>query len=749
MAISRRKLLVGTGLAAGALVVGVGFWPYPQRERERALLGHGKDNAVLNTWIMVSRDNRVTVVVPHQDMGQGSMTALAQMVADELDAEWSLVSVIEAPAHEAFANPNVLKGLVGDYSQSTVGAVVDHFMPKVARAMDVMITGGSSAVRGTGQYTMRPAGAAVRDMLVRAAAAGWKVAPGELTTAESHVLHAASGRKIAYGELIEAAAQLDPPAKPQLKTPDRFTVMGKSVARLDVPDKVNGATKFAIDTRLDGMKYAAIRHSPVFGGTIQGIDKAAVLNRPGVHAVVELPASKPNMLSFGGSDVAVAVVADDTWQAETAVRALPVTFAEGANAGMSTEGMFADFEKAVAGEPAKDLRKQGDTEAALKGAKRLVEAQYRVPFLDHAAMEPHSTTALVRMDGTAEIWTGSQAPLMARTEVAHALGLKADQVVLHNHPIGGGFGRKMQLDSAVQAARIAAAMPGTPVKLTWSREEDIQHGKYRPACLSRFRAALDDEGNPVAWLNVYNWHDDPAALIPYGIANQHIGYVEAKAAVPTGPWRSVGHSRHAFFQESFVDELAQAAGADPYQYRRRLLAHSPRHQAVLDMAAEKGAWGTPLPAGAGRGIAFHESFNSITAQVAEVSTGPGGALRVDRVVCVIDCGTAINPDTVEAQVQGGVLYGLSAALYGEITIKDGRVQQSNFDSYRVLRMADAPRVEAHILQSGAVMGGVGEPGTPAVAPAVANAVFAATGQRMRTLPLNLHQGLPAGRPTET
>ncbi|MET0658303.1 MAG: molybdopterin cofactor-binding domain-containing protein, partial [Steroidobacteraceae bacterium] len=385
------------------------------------------------------------------------------------------------------------------------------------------------------------------------------------------------------------------------------------------------------------------------------------------------------------------------------------------------------------------VHKEGDVDAGLLVATEVIEASYRAPFLEHAAMEPHSATALVRSNGSAEIWAGCQAPLMARSLVASELGIDAANVVFHNLPMGGGFGRRTFSDCAVQAARIAATMPDTPIKLTWSREETVQHGKYRPPGVSRFKAGLDKKGNPIAWSNVYNWHDDNAALIPYAVPNQHIGHVDAKAPIPTGPWRSVGHSRHAFFTESFVDELAHAAGADPYRYRRTLLASSPRHLAVLDLAAEKGNWDSPMPKGSGRGIAFHECFGSLTAQVAEVSPGADGKLKVDRIVCVIDCGIAINPDQVEAQIQGGVLFGLSAALHGEITFRDGRVEQSNFHDYPLLRLADAPRVEVHIVPSPAPSGGVGEPGTPGAAPAVANAVFAATGQRLRAMPFKLHE----------
>ena len=736
MKITRRKAIIGTVLAGGAISIGYAMWPYPQRERSRTLLGHGKDEAVFSTWIKIARDNRITIVVPHQDMGQGSLTGLAQMAADELDADWNLVSVREAPIHEAFAHPDVVKGWFSEFDiPSPITAVLGLALPKLARVADLMITGGSGSIRGTGEFAMRPAGAATRELLIAAAARKWSVPTKELRTANSAVTHATSGRRATYGELIDIAAMLDPPSSPRLKRPEEFTLIGKPLPRLDIPAKVDGTTRFAIDVRLEGMKYAAIRHVPVFGGSIQSVDASDMLKRRGVAEVVQLPALKgPRFPAGGDSEPAVAVIADNTWRAEQAVRALSVSFAPGPNGNVSTDAMFARFEEVVAGELDEDIRDEGDVEKALTGASQIVEALYRAPFLDHAAMEPHTATALVRSNGTAEIWTGSQAPLMARAAVANTLGLKESDVVVHSLPMGGAFGRKAFVDYVMQAARIAAEMRDTPIKLTWSREETRQHGKYRPAGVSRFKAALDASGKPTAWLNVYNWHDDIAALIQYDIPHQRIGYVEAKAPVPTGQWRSVGFSRHGFFTESFMDELAHAAGADPYEYRRELLAKSPRARAVLDLAAKRSEWGARLSPGSGRGIAFVQCFGSLTAQVAEVSTNASGQMKVDRIVCAIDCGNVVNPSLVEAQIQGGVLYGLSAALYGAITLRDGRVQQSNFHDYNSLRLADAPRVEVHILDSGGVRGGVGEPGTPGVAPAVANAWFAATGKRMRAMP---------------
>lgn len=727
MKITRRKAILGTTLVGGALLIGYAARPYPKREEARAVLGHGEDGRVITTWVKVYPDNRVEAIVPHCDMGQGSQTALAQMLADEMDADWDLVSVLEAPAHDAFANADVIKGFAGevgvpDILMSSINAIAGP----AARFVGIQITGGSSAIRFTGQIAMRPTGAAAREMFVQAAADTWDVPVGDLRTENSHVFHDASGKKTPYGALIEAASLLTPPENPTLKTPEQFKIMGKPMPRFDVPEKVNGTAQYGIDTRVDGLKYAAIRHSPVFGGQIDTIDETSIAERRGVDRVIQL-------------GDAVAVVADNTWRAEQAARALDVTFKGGDSAGLSSESMFTEFEAAVSGAPTSDDHKQGEIETALAGAAKIVEASYRAPFQAHAPMEPLNCTVLARSNGTAEVWSGSQNPLGVRNTVADTLDYDPENVLVHRLRMGGGFGRRADVEPVVQAAKIAGEMKDTPIKLTWSREQDMQQDHYRPAGVSRFRGGLDSSGNPVGWLNVYNWKDQPgeASLIPYAIDHQHIGYVDVEAPVPTGAWRSVAHSRHGFFTESFADEMAHAAGADPYEFRRKLVAGDQRFLDVLDMAAEKADWGTSLPEGSARGIALHKAFGSITAQVAEVTWRPEGGVSVDRIVCVVDCGELVNPDTVQAQLQGGVLYGLSAALYGEIKLSDGRVEQSNFNDYRVVRLADAPRVETHVIRSGAPMGGIGEPGTPAAAPAVANAVFAATGKRLRNMPFNL------------
>ena len=732
MKISRRKAILGTVAAGGALLIGYGVWPYPQRDKARAIMG---DNTMLSTWLKIAPDNRITILVNHSDMGQGSQTALAQMLADELDADWDLVSILEAPAETAFANGEVAKGFLGGELDipKVLLPPLTAAAPALARLVNIQITGGSASIRYTGNIAMRPAGAAAREMLVQAAAATWKVPASEVTTQLSHAIHAASDRKMAYGELVAAAALLSPPTSPRLKIPAQYTLMGKPVARFDVPEKVNGTAQYGTDTRLDGMKYAAIKQSPIFGGEVESFDESAIKDMRGVARVVKL-------------EGAVAVVADNTWRAMKAVQALPVVFKGGTSVGVTAEDMFAGFEKAVAAAPAKDDRKQGNTDEAFKSAATVIEATYRAPFLAHAPMEPLSCTVVARNNGTAEVWVGSQNPLGARAAVAKALKLDDEKVVLHNLRMGGGFGRRSETDWIVQTALIANEMKDTPVKLVWSREEDMQHDKYRPAGVSRFKGGLDKDGNPVGWMNVYNWKDEPAkaSLIPYNVEHQHIGSVDATAPVPTGAWRSVAHSRHGFFTESFADEMAHASGMDPYTFRKKFLANMPRHLAVLDMAAVKAGWGMALPPGRGRGIAIHEAFGTIVAHVAEVSIGENGTFKVEKVVCVADCGDVVNPDTAQSQLQGGTIYGLSAALFGNIEIRDGKVAQSNFHDYSSVRLAEAPVIETHFIRSGAPTGGLGEPGTPGIAPAVANAIFAATGQRLRTLPLRLNTGSQLG-----
>ena len=723
---TRRGLITAGVVTGGAFVVGVAIRP-GQRAGELAPLVAGDGETLVNTWVKIGADNRVTAIVPHAEMGQGVHTSLTQMLADELDADWALVSMLEAPAHEGYANYPLGRGyILGDIDipRALVGTVDGAFL-KVTQAMNLQITGGSSSVRATGVHGMRVAGAAAREMLMAAAAKSWNVPVSELSTESSRIVHAKSNRSAPYADFAAAAAEMTPPSKPRLKSRDEFRIMGRSTPRFDIPSKVDGSARFGIDAVVPGMKYAAVKACPVFGGTVASMNAAAAEATPGVRKVVDL-------------GTAVAVVADGYWQAQQALAKVEVVWNDAHARGVSQDAIFEQFgrdmDRAREDGSGKSDVALGDADAALAGAAKVVEAEYRVPYLAHACMEPLNATAWIH-DGVCEVWTGTQNPLGFRADVAKAIGYDDAKVTIHNHYLGGGFGRRAQSDYAVQAAQIAKAAEA-PVKLIWSREEDIRQDNYRPAILSRFKAGLDADGRPLAWVNQYVDKHEPADAphIPYAIANQNIHYVDSPTHVRFGPWRSVDHSQHGFFTESFIDELAQAADKDPYEFRRDLLADAPRHRKVLETAAEKAGWGEPLPDGWGRGISLQKSFGSIVAQVVDVEV-KDGQVRVHRVVCAVDPGFAVSPDGLVAQMESGIVYGLTAALYGEVTIEGGAAKQGNFNDYPMVRMNDAPVIETHIVESGASLGGAGEPGTPGVAPALANAIYAATGTRIRELPV--------------
>jgi isoquinoline 1-oxidoreductase subunit beta len=520
---------------------------------------------------------------------------------------------------------------------------------------------------------------------------------------------------------------LKPPARPALKARDQYTIVGRPTPRIDIPAKVNGTARFGIDVALPGMLYATVAAAPVFGARLVEVDEQAALATPGVKKVVRL-------------ENAVAVVADGYWRALKALRALRPVFSDTGHETQSSDALFESFAAALAGEKSKKIVEQGDVTKALSGAARTLEAEYRAPFLAHSTMEPMNATARVA-EGRCEVWAGVQDPLAARKVAAKASGLETESVAVFNQQLGGGFGRRLPgaHDYIDQAVRIALETSPAPVKLIWSREEDLQHDYYRPAVLARFRGALDASGTPQAWAARFNSLDGDGAdavRIPYAVAHQSMHAVRDAHHVRKGAWRSVAHSEHGFFTESFIDELAHAASQDPFEFRRNLLSERPRHRAVLERAAALSGWGDALPAGRGRGIALVESFGSIVAETAEVEV-VDGRIRVVRVCAVVDCGEVINPDTAAAQIEGGVIFGLSAALFNEITIANGRVVQTNFHDHPLPKLADAPHVTVEFLKSDAPLGGLGEPGVPPIAPAIANAVFAATGQRLRSLPLRL------------
>ena len=735
MMTTRRKFLIGTATTAGVLIVGYGFWPSHRRERADAMDAKPGER-FLASWIKLADDGTITAVIPHCDMGTGIFTVLAQMAADELDADWNKVRAETAPADPLFANGALAEGFLLD-SRNMTGDSIPTFLQgaatstfrKLAEIVKVQVTGGSSAVRMTGVYGMRVAGAAVREMLIQAAGARMNASPDAFHTEMSRVIHTSSGKSFTYGELAAEAVSYSPSSHPKLKSKNDFKLIGKPVHRLDIPSKVNGSAKYGIDTQVPNLCFAALRISPVFSGKLVSVDESPIVQHRGVRKVVKL-------------DDAVVVVADRFWRAREAVNALQPVFDNSTNGSVSSKTIRDRQNDALSNGPIKADTKTGNGAEALKNVK-IIERFYNVPYLAHAPMEPVNATAIYKTDGTLEVWSGTQDGLGARHFCAKAAGLKMDQVTFHLTPSGGGFGRRLPefWNFLTYTVKTAMAMPGTPVKLVFTREQEMQHDYYRPNVTSRFRATLAQNGLPSAWVNDYTSdgtvNDD--AHIFYGIPNQAYGMAKVEAHVPTGPWRSVEASWHGFFIESFVDELAHEARCDPVDFRRGLLQEKARHLATLNLAAEKSGWGTPLPAGHGRGVAITECFGTIVAHVAEVEVNDAGAVKVHRFTTAVDCGYPVNPDGFRAQMQSAVIFGLSAVLFGEITIDKGAVVEENFPDYNMVHLAECPSfMDIHFHESDAPLGGAGEPGVPPVAPAVVNAIFAATGTRIRELPIKNH-----------
>ena len=691
--IDRRSFLKAGAASTGGLLLGF-FLP----SRNRLAAQTGPTDAKLNAFVHVGSDDSVTLFLHKSEMGQGVVTSLSQLLGEELECDWKKIRTEFAPVDMAYGP---LQG-----------------------------TFGSMSIR-TSWDPLRKAGASAREMLVQAAAQKWGVDPSQCRAQNNEVVNTATNARLSYGSLAEAAAKLPVPAKVTLKDAKQFHLIGTSPKRLDTPAKVNGQAVFGIDAKVPGMLYAVVARCPVFGGKVASFDAAKAKAVPGVKQVVQI--------SRG-----VAVVADNTWSAMEGRRALQVQFDEGPNANVSSASIRKIFMD-MAEKPGAVARTQGDAAGALANAAKKIEAVYEVPYLSHAPMEPMNCAADVRADGC-DVWTSTQIQTSAHGSAVKITGLPPQKVKIHTLFLGGGFGRRGGDDFVGEAVEISKAIGG-PVKLTWSREDDMQHDLYRPASYTRFSGGLDAEGWPVAWTTriacppfggMRNGVDftgvQGVADIQYAIPNIQIEYHAPEVGIPVTYWRSVGYSQNCFFTESFVDELAAAGGKDPFEFRRRLLAKSPRYLAVLELAAGKAGWGKPLPAGRFRGIAVVNNIGSFNAQVAEVSVTQG-KLRVHRVVCAVDCGQVINPAIVEQQIQSGIVYGLSAALKGAITIDHGRVQQSNFHEYDVLRIDEMPVVEVHIVPSQNPPGGIGEASTPSVVPAVTNAVFAATGKRIRKLPI--------------
>jgi len=700
--VSRREFLIVGAAAGSGLLLG---W-------HMADARPAASDFAPNAFIRIGTDGRITLIMNQVEMGQGTYTSMPMLLAEELEVGLEQVQLQHAPPNDKlYANP-----FFGDQE-----------------------TGGSSSVRAFYE-PLRRAGATARAMLVAAAAQSWHVDPASCRAKKGVVLHGPTGRRLSYGALASKAALVPVPTQVPLKEPKDWALIGTSAKRLDARDKVNGKAQYGIDVRLPEMKIATVAASPVLGGKVAGLDEDKALAIPGVRQVVRL-------------DDVVAVVADHMWAAKQGLAALAVRWDDGPNATVSTADVVRGLDEASQ-QPGVVARRQGDAAGALAGAAQRIDQVYQVPFLAHATMEPMNCTVHVRKD-SCEVWTGSQTLTRAQATAARVTGLPLEKVVVHNHLLGGGFGRRLEYDYVTQAVRIGQHVEG-PVKVVWTREEDMQHEFYRPYYYDRMAAGLDASGRPVAWTHrivgpaivaryappAFKDGIDPdgvdgAVHVLYDIPAIQIEYVRHEEPVlNTTFWRGVGPTHNIFVIESFVDELAVAAKADPVEYRRALLGKAPRARAVLDLAAEAAGWGHPLPAGRGRGVALlYSQWGSYLAEVAEVEVSNAGEVRVHRVVCAVDCGTVINPDIVKAQIESGVNFGVSAALWGEITLKNGRVEQSNFHNYRVLRMSEAPAIEVHLVRNNEAPGGIGEPGTSVTGPALANAVFAATGKRLRALPL--------------
>jgi len=708
--VSRRQILTAGVATGGGLLLG---WHH---DAQAGVVGAAakatRSVFAPNAFIRIGTDGRVTLIMCQVEMGQGTYTSMPMLLAEELEVGLDQVRLEHAPPDDKlYANP-----LFGDQE-----------------------TGASTSVR-VFYEPLRRAGATARTMLVAAAASTWNVDPASCRAQKGVVTHSPTGRTLTYGALADKAARLPVPAQVALKDPKDFKLIGTSAKRLDTPAKVNGTAQYGIDVRLPGMKIATVAASPVVGGKVASLDDSKAKAIKGVRQIVRL-------------DDVVAVVADHMWAAKQGLAALDIRWDDGPNATVSIADVVQGLAAATQ-TPGVVARKEGDAAAAIANAPTKMEAVYQVPFLAHAAMEPINCTVHVRPD-RCEVWTGSQVLTRAQATAAKVTGLPLEKVIVHNHYLGGGFGRRLEHDYVTQAVRIAKQVEG-PVKVIWTREEDIRHDVYRPYYYDRVAAGVDGRGQPIAWMHrlagpailarylpaAFRDGIDPDGLdgavhLLYDIPAVQVEFVRHEEPVlNTGFWRGVGVTHNTFVIESFIDELAAAAKQDPVAYRRSLLGKSPRARAVLDVAAQAAGWGGPLPAGRGRGVSLlYSGWGSYLAQVAEVAVSKSGEVRVHRIVCAVDCGTVVNPDTVKAQIEGGIIFGISGALYGEVTLKNGRVQQSNFNDVRVLRINETPAIEVHLVRNLEAPGGIGEPGTAVTAPAVANAVFAATGKRIRTLPL--------------
>jgi isoquinoline 1-oxidoreductase beta subunit len=751
----RRTWLLSALGATGALVVGWGAMPARSRLGAPELMLQTQGDVALNGWIKIAADGAVVLAMPRSEMGQGVHTALAMLVAEELDVPLSRVRLEQAGGDSIYGNVAMLVASLPFHPLGSEGEnkptqikMGEWLVGKVARELGLNATGGSSSIADLWD-PLRIAAATARASLLQAAAAAWKVPASEITVTAGVMQHA-SGPSAHYGQMV-ATASGSTPSGIQTKSREKWQLIGQPAPRTDIPSKVTGQATFGLDVRLPGMLFAAVQMCPMLGGSAASMDTKDALALKGVSKVVPLDA-------WGGGTAGLAVVGQTTWHARQGVQAVKVQWQAPATGAVDTLRIQANLLKALNEDSGFTFHEQGVPTQAEKAAASRIDALYQAPYLAHATMEPMNCTARVK-DGKVEIWVPTQVPQMARDMAAKVAKVDKDNVTVHVTQLGGGFGRRLDVDFVGQAVQVAMACEGHPVQLSWSREEDMKHDFYRPMHLAKFQASLDKKGD-VTSLRIQSAGDaitprwmaraaphlsgpidmpDKTASeglfdLPYGFASQHMSHVATKSGVPVGFWRSVGHSHNAFFSESFIDELAAAAKQDPLAFRLKLLKDAPRYAAVLQLAADQAGWGTPLPAGRARGIALHKSFGSIVAQVAEVSLS-NGQIRVHRVVCAIDCGTVVNPGTVAQQMESSVVYALSAALFGRIDIVGGVVQQSNFADAPMLTLGQTPVVKTHIVPSTRHPAGVGEPAVPPLAPAVGNALFALTGKRQRALPL--------------
>ena len=737
---TRRAFIATGGLAGVGLVVGVGGNFYVNKKiKEYSGKGFGAGNS-LNAWIRIAADNTITIAAPRAEMGQGVYTAIPMLIAEELEVDMSTIKVIHPQAESPYANTFLLANKPRDVFNGF------EFMEKVASFLPVIATGGSTTIRDA-YDNLRAVGATAREMLITAAANKWGVDKSQCYAQSGHIVNKTNKEKLTYGALAEAASKIKIESIPKLKELKDFKILGTRVQRLDIPEKVTGGAMFGLDARPDNMLFAVMRHPSFHDGKIKSVKNiSAIEAKKGVKKVVLLPEGR-----------GVAVVADNTWRAKNAALALQLE--EDGDASISSEKISKMMQDVISNNIIATPVDKGNIDPIFNKNENIIEAQYEVPYLAHACMEPINCTVLVEGD-KAEAWLGHQGVSLVVNAINAATGIAKANIKTNILFLGGGFGRRAEIDMVLNAAAVAKEMKGTPIQLVYTREEAMRHEMYRPAVASNFKASVNPSGNIDAWENKMALQSvgnssmmrimpsmaespkkDPsssegAANLPYEMQNMRVQFGQVELPIQVGNWRSVGSSQNAFFTESFMDECAAKAGKDPYEFRKTKLKNHPRYLAVLNQVAQMSNWTSPLPEGKFRGIALHESFGSIVAQVAEITLLEEKKFSIDKVFCVIDCGRTINPDTIEAQMQSGIIYGLTAALYGEISFKDGEVEQYNFPQYEMVRMNVAPTVSVHIMEVDEYPGGVGEPGTPPIAPAVCNALFAATGDRIRKLPLN-------------